>query len=453
MIGRGTPASQAAQHCRRKQVSAFMDSNRNMQEESTAYIWLRYATQYIRDGQTHTLEMSVPVPVGATPELKAQLFREAEENMQQFTTQIEQHHPTIPPHARNGQTMSQTAPRPLPRTKPTPNSQAITPRTSTSGSSLPANRPASQSAPPTTTLSVPSGTSRAPGEDNHVVEHDTRPEQHNERSGHERVERTRHNNGSIPGGENGGMPLPQFIQYIKENLNLSPRQAMDMLEVKSLTNGINLRDALEQLKARSGQSGPLPTTIEPTRWHEDMGDGHKRQDQRSADNDEPEMRTPTGALNNDGASSTPIELPLPRPAAAFDEEVGPDIPDMLDDLEALEDSLPPDEPLEAFSGPDEEELAGDQFSTQELAQARTKLDELRAIQGATTVTDARLKVLNNVLDGQIDEEQLVALISGVWNISVPKKLKVDQVEELISWAKREDAFIEQVEAVLAVLNG
>jgi hypothetical protein len=433
-------------------VSAFMDSNRNMQEEFTAYIWLRYATQYIRDGQTHTLEMSVPVPVGATPELKAQLFREAEENMQQFTTQIEQHHPTIPPHVRNGQTMSQTAPRPLPRTKPTPNLQAITQRTSTAGSSLPANRPASQSAPPTTTLSAPSDTQHVPGEGNHVAERGTRPEQYGEQSGHERVERTHHNSGSVPGGENGGMPLPQFIQYIKDNLNLSPRQAMDILEVKSLTNGINLRDALEQLKAHSGQSGPLPTTIEPTRWHEDAGDGNKRPDQHSADTDVPETRMPTALLNNDGAASEPIELPLPRPAAAFDEEVGPDVPAALDDLEAFEDSQPPDEPFEDFSRPADEDLAGDQFSTQELTQAREKLDALRAIQGATTVTDGRLRVLNNVLGGQIDEAQLIDLISGVWNITVPKKLKVDQVEELISWAKREDAFIEQVEAILAVLN-
>ena len=62
-----------------------------------------------------------------------------------------------------------------------------------------------------------------------------------------------------------------------------------------------------------------------------------------------------------------------------------------------------------------------------------------------------MKVLNNVVVGQITEEQLHTLILGVWNITTLKKLKVDQVEELISWAKREDAFIEQVEAILAVL--
>ncbi|BCL82592.1 hypothetical protein ccbrp13_50570 [Ktedonobacteria bacterium brp13] len=441
-------------------MSAFMDSNRNMQEESTAYIWLRYATQYTRDGQTHTLEMSVPVPVGATPEVRAQLFREAEEDMQQFTIQLEQHNPAFAQRAHNAQHQTRTAPQPLPRTKPTPTPQVVTQRTGGSGgystlnASSPANRPASQSAPPATTLSVTdtkrevTDTRREPGENNAVIEQSERPERP------AREERTRNNsNAGPPAGENGGMPLPQFIQYIKDNLNLSPRQAMDILDVKSLATGINLRDALEQLKAHSGQSGPLPNAIEMVKRPDDEAEGNTGQSVRpvSGTQNAAGARTPSSTLSNNSSHSTPIELSMHRPASAFAEEIGPDELDNLDDLSDFDDMLSADDASNSKSERDEE-LAGDQFSTKELEQARAKLEALRSIQGATTANDARLKVLNNVLEGQITEDQLKALISGVWHIQTPKKLKVDQVEELISWAKREDAFIEQVEAILATLN-
>src|SRR6478672_9726122 len=106
-----------------------MNSNRNMQEESGAYIWLRYATQYTRDGQTHTLEMSIPVPVGASQETREQLIREAEEGMQQLTAHVATREPLIAQRAHSNQPVSRTAPQPVPRTKPTPTPQVITPRT------------------------------------------------------------------------------------------------------------------------------------------------------------------------------------------------------------------------------------------------------------------------------------------------------------------------------------
>jgi DNA gyrase inhibitor GyrI len=43
------------------------------------------------------------------------------------------------------------------------------------------------------------------------------------------------------------------------------------------------------------------------------------------------------------------------------------------------------------------------------------------------------------------------LIERLWNASSEKKLKQDQVESLISWAK-EDYFEDEVSAVLAVLR-
>ena len=53
---------------------------------------------------------------------------------------------------------------------------------------------------------------------------------------------------------------------------------------------------------------------------------------------------------------------------------------------------------------------------------------------------------------QISDQQLEHLIEQVWGVAGVKKLKVDQVEALISWAK-EDYFVEEVEAVLALIDG
>ena len=86
------------------------------------------------------------------------------------------------------------------------------------------------------------------------------------------------------------------------------------------------------------------------------------------------------------------------------------------------------------------------------ALARIKVDELREIRGTALVSAGRLIVLHNLLGSQISDRQFQQLIEGLWNTNADKKLKQDQVEVLISWAK-EDYFEDEVRAVLAVLNG
>jgi hypothetical protein len=60
-------------------------------------------------------------------------------------------------------------------------------------------------------------------------------------------------------------------------------------------------------------------------------------------------------------------------------------------------------------------------------------------------------VLHNVAGSQISDEQLQQLLQGLWATTMEKKLKVDQVEALISWAK-EDDFVSEADAVLALLE-
>src|SRR5579863_1584399 len=53
------------------------------------YIWLRYATQFTTGGRTHTIEMGIPVPLGATAEMRAKLIREAQVGMDQLSSHVE----------------------------------------------------------------------------------------------------------------------------------------------------------------------------------------------------------------------------------------------------------------------------------------------------------------------------------------------------------------------------
>ena len=84
--------------------------------------------------------------------------------------------------------------------------------------------------------------------------------------------------------------------------------------------------------------------------------------------------------------------------------------------------------------------------------ARIKVDELKEIRGTSPASQQRLTVLQNVLNSQISDQELHYLIEHVWGVTSEKKLKVDQVEALISWAK-EDDFLEEVEAALALIDG
>ena len=106
-----------------------------------------------------------------------------------------------------------------------------------------------------------------------------------------------------------------------------------------------------------------------------------------------------------------------------------------------------------FDEEDDKELEldeEDEDTEQQHIMARIKLDELKEVRGSSVASPARLTVLQNVTNSQISEMQLQQLIRAAWGATSLKKLKVDQIEALISWAK-EDLFVDEVEAVLALI--
>lgn len=159
----------------------------------------------------------------------------------------------------------------------------------------------------------------------------------------------------------GNMKLGQFMHFIRDTWGLTPKQAMDLLHLKSLS-GLHYRDLLRQLQPLVEQQATNAPTSPQT----------------------------------------------------------------------LEEQ--------------------DNENEQTMAMARLKLDELKEVRGISTAHPARLAVLQNVLNSQIDDQQLQRLIQAVWGATTIRQLNVNQVEALISWAK-EDDFVKEVDGVLGLFDG
>jgi hypothetical protein len=440
----------------------------NNQDANGQYIWLRYAMQYSKDDRTHTIEMGIPVPLGASAEQREELLREAETGMNQLVQHVEQRvsqavgsvqttrttnnrdmlvsPPLNPATKATSATASTSATSASSNAQPTAPQSVANQTTPVQARPVPANRPASVPAPQTATQSPsPNNTNPAPPAGQEV---DVPPNRS-------------HIGASMPASLSpnsmgGNLQIPEFVSYINENMHLKPRQAMEILGVKSLS-GINLRDALEHLKrimAQNASNGQVGTSMPPQSPPQQGPQNQQAMTVREARpvvspvSQPPSPMRQNAPISIDEQSTRPaldeieqthesniIEMRVPRqvpPARGFDEEIDED--DVLEDLEELDN----------FSQPSE-------FSAEQLGQARDKISSLREMQGAAVASAARLQALRNAADAEVSDEQLLELVIGIWNIQAMKKLKVDQAEALISWAKQ-DYFLEEVDAVLAVLE-
>jgi hypothetical protein len=381
-----------------------MDNRGNKLEDyggAGEYIWLRYGTQVNVNGRSYTIEMNIPMPIGANEEVREQLLREADAGMNQVASHVEN---------RVAQLLQRVQPM-----------QGKVPVPAPSARSTPQTRPASLPAPQTGPQPLQATSARAREDMLEVMDQPVVS-----------VPPTRLNIGasmpSIPAmGDSSNLSLQQFIGYIRENMGLNPKQAMDILKIKTLS-GVNLRDAVEQLQkivnhesaTQAEQRGRETVSTAPA---------PSRQNSGPLTATSSKQLEPTRAAVYPNAERSKV-VGEEEPLYAFDEEVEPG--------ENREDDL------EDFDFPRE-------LTAQERVQARSKLDNLRESRGATQSNQARQQALTNVVDTQITGEQLQDLVAGVWNVTTVRKLKVDQVEALISWAK-EDDFVSEVEAVLAILE-
>src|SRR5712691_9440847 len=94
-----------------------MDGTMGKPEGAGEHIWLRYATQFTTGGRTYTIEMGIPVPLGASAEARERLIREAEVGMDQLSKHVESRIAQVQQRNANAQSQS-TIPTSAPAPKP-----------------------------------------------------------------------------------------------------------------------------------------------------------------------------------------------------------------------------------------------------------------------------------------------------------------------------------------------
>src|SRR5438270_1715992 len=115
-----------------------MDGTTGKPDGAGTHIWLRYATQFTVGERTHTIEMGIPVPIGASAETRERLFREAEAGIDQLASHVE---------SRVAQVQQ--------RHIPTPSAQSISPSSPKSPVSAPTSASVSK---PSSSLASPVST-------------------------------------------------------------------------------------------------------------------------------------------------------------------------------------------------------------------------------------------------------------------------------------------------------
>ena len=391
----------------------------NKPDTSGTHIWLRYTTQFTSGKRTHTVEVGIPVPIGASKEMRERLIREAEVGMEQLADHME----------RRVEQMQHTQPvQPVPGIAPVSRSSSVPAQT-------PAPSPKPPVVPPSAVAPIPARVETPPAAEQREV---TMPP-------------TRLTIGaSMPVGAGDVSSLPQLLQYTNRELGLDARKVMELLGVKSL-QGLNYREVAEQLQqlvAREPAPAASAPTSPPARDTELTGTA------RSAAQSSPASSSSgPAALRLTSRSAPPANdvSPVLEPPAAE-----PRVPaGVLEIREAIVRGYP------AASGFDEEEdvLPDDDdagylsdLSDEERALASDILSRLRDAHGSSQASDARLKVLSNVVNNQVSDDQLEELIAGVWGTTTLKKLKNDQLEALIYWAKHADDFIAEVDMILTLLQ-
>ncbi len=425
-----------------------MDGNAGKPDGAGAYIWLRYATQFKVGDRMHTIEMGVPVPIGASAEMRERLLREAEAGLEQLANRVEHRVGQVTQHAQAttrhqpGQVVAPTPKTTIPSAAASPSTSQPTPQ---SAQRPPTPAPIQLHEPqPTASTSSPTREAVQPPTANDKEDIAVPPTRH-------------HIGASMPsapgtsGDMSGSMKLPQFIQYIKESLGLSPKQAMDLLNVKTLS-GLNLRDALEQLQSLVVRETAASTPTMPTPIVREQ-QATKTDTRTSPANTPPNAPHPL-------ANPTPASPPTPT-AIPISSVKTPGLKEITNAVVRDAPSSYPanfDEEIDLDDGEEDLDLGGDEgieflpeLTDTERAIAGEVFDRLKEVRGTTTVGDARLRVLHNVVGDQVSDEQLLQIIDGLWGVNAFKKLKSDQVEALISWAK-EDEFITEAELVIMLIQ-
>jgi hypothetical protein len=438
-----------------------MDERTGKRDADGSFIWLRHTMQVNSGKRVHTLHVEIPVPLGASAEVRERLIREAEAGMEQLADHIEGQ--AMPARMPQSQTQSQPSQSVIPPVRP---ANSTTPAPSTSRPSMPASAAAANG-----TTARESNQSPAAASPEAVSQETVLPP-------------SRPTIGasmpSAPSESGGSLTLPQFLQFLKE-LGVDARQAMDYLKVKTLS-GLNYREALDQIQQiiLREQANQAPAGQKPrdsgSSGNASIGSMSAAQPERKAPPSPSAAQSGTNKAaraipnspNIPNVSRSPAPPEPPKPSSQAQVNTTTSVPPGVIEIKhAVVREVPrayfdeevnfEDEGEGEGEGPDLLDAGDDGDFISELTDleretAHEILAKLQDAHGSSNASEARLRVLRTVVNNQVPDDRLEELVQGIWGITSLRKLKDEQLEALISWAKNADDFIAEVDIVLTLLQ-
>ncbi len=346
-------------------------------------IWLKQSVQFSLAGQVRTIEIALPVRPGASAEEIERLLRQADAGLDQMT------------HHLNSRVRALLAQE----STPVSAEAASVPRRSAArlpGGAAPAS-------------AVEGGGARSMAGD------------------------------GLPATAGPALDRKQFIAEIAV-LGLNPRQAMERLGIRTL-DGVNLRQALEQLRLQLIHERPAPSDGPAA----PAGEAPLRGAMPGQSGVPPRRASPDGKHPSLLAQAAPVEhlmlRSLPEQALTEENEQPSGNGAALERSEQrrLRERAPTPIPIRGERG---------LGAFQERARAQALLERLRRLRGRLNPPSAdNLKAFRYVVEEQIGVEKTAALLRAVWNVAAPEQLSPDQVAECIRWGK-DDQFEDEVDMLL-----
>ncbi|MGH2514796.1 MAG: hypothetical protein ACRDHP_03995 [Ktedonobacterales bacterium] len=411
-------------------------------ERDGEHIWLRQSVTFTANGQTRTVEMAIPLHLGASAEDVERLLAEAEAGMQRLSARLDGQVSALlngagsqaaaldvaapakaPPVPASASIPAPAPPTeaPRPASPPAPTRPAAVPTRAAAPTPTPTTAtPATRSAPtPPTPPTSPAPAARA-----------------------------------RPNGTKAAPATPNTAELTRKDflaatteLGLNVKQVMERLHVRTL-EGLNLREALEALHRqllRDGEGTPdtapaAPIAPAAPQYFEEEDDDYEVTFTMDG---EDALAEEFGAYGTDGQPASAVS------GGANNDTVEPDELDEFD-LDDVPDFGPPAS-APARRNPAARPAPAEERDSAPLASpAGERISQLRAIRGGGALTPYQRTAYRNVVLNELGEPEAVALIRGLWRVS-PDRLGADQLDALVSWGKQ-DTFAEEASAVIAALR-
>ena len=424
-------------------------------KRDSEHIWLRQSVVFTRDGRTRTLEIAIPLRLGATAEEIESLLREADDGMDRLSWHLDARVAALlgeatPPR----EDVVASAPQPAAPEAPPVAVEPAAASGEAAGERHPiALRPASPPPPAAPQRQDPPPT---PARGRPVA-----PLVRETPAADTVAQRPVHQSPTEP------LTLPQFLAEAQSEFGFGPRQVMEKLGVRSLS-GVNYREALESLRRqalRENTTTTMATQESEHRGERQTSSAPQAQAPRYFEEEEEDLDAPEVIFGAEDDVDQPSEQldPYGGVAGRRADDEGDEGDEMLDGfgLEAQRDFLAPASsvPTPLSLVPRSRPTApaaskgtapGNTALSDEHARIAQLIGQLREAQTGGVPSSHQRSAYRNIVVRELGDEKAKALVAGLYRVT-SERLGPEQLDALSSWGKR-DTFADDADLVLATLR-